>query len=122
LIGSKKNAFTELSAKHSPLNKVTYHALASPLSRSRRVPVKLSAVPPSPDLLSYGKGCSARRFPRGLASEISTHDGPGCNVCEDDVGRRLASSPEALLWQEVVNQIIPSTKGAANAVGSFRPN
>lgn len=29
---------------------------------------------------------------------------------EDDVGRRLASSPEALLWQEVAGQIIPTVR------------
>lgn len=57
--------------------------------------------------LSCEKVRSARRLARGLAGEISTHDGPGCGVCEDDVGRRLASSPEALLRQEVVDQIIP---------------
>ncbi|KAL6260560.1 hypothetical protein P5V15_008081 [Pogonomyrmex californicus] len=61
-------------------------------------------------LLFYEKGRSARRLSRGLADEISTHDGPGCGVCEDDVGRRLASSPEALLRQEVVGQIIPAAR------------
>lgn len=38
---------------------------------------------------------------------------------EDDVGRRLASSPEALLRQEVAGQIIPvARKAVANVVGS----
>lgn len=70
--------------------------------------MKLSAAFPSPRIfLSYEKGRSAQRLSQGLADEISTHDGPGYDVCEDDVGRRLASPPEALLRQEVVDQIIP---------------
>lgn len=89
----------------------------------KRVGLKLFFLPLSSGPLSRRKGRSARyRLSSRLSRETSTHDGPGCVMREDDVGRRLASSPEALLRQEVAGQIICDTKGVANAVGSFRPN
>lgn len=72
------------------------HLYRDPERRVSRHRVKLSAAFPPPDLFVL-KGRSARRLSQGLADEISIHDGPGYDVCEDDVGRRLASSPEALL-------------------------
>lgn len=56
---------------------------------------------------SRGKGHSTRWLSFRIAREILTHDGPGCGVREDDVGRRLAWSPEALLRQEAAGHIIP---------------
>jgi hypothetical protein len=71
-------------------------------------------------LVPRKRAFSARRPSRsGLARGIPTHDGPGCGVREDDVGRRLASSPGALLRRNVTGQIIPvARKVSANAADS----
>jgi len=71
-------------------------------------------------LVPRKRAFSARRpFRSGLARGIPTHDGPGCSLREDDVGRRLASSPGALLRRNVAGQIIPvAHKVSAHAADS----
>lgn len=110
LLALKKNVFTKLSSDCILLEQTCNIVCPfSPLSQSRTKSsghgVETFHCFYRP--LSRRKGYSTRWLSFRLAREILTHDGPGCGVCEDDVGRRLASSPEALLRQEATGHIIP---------------